>query len=457
MAIVTRQCNESEACEATNAQTDNRCDEFSTPTASDNEQEAAGIEDEDGDIFGIDALDSVSGDDMIFEQDTVGGNSDTRGAFRCTERGVPENTPFKSSYFMAIPETKPQEHVFLKAHVSARSKNNESIFETSDGEDFETHGPELVDSSSDEEPEEDAEVENFYSEDDDDDDDAFTMDKVITACKRNAETNTTETASLASYVGLPHVTDDDRPGIVNHEHATGSPKSKRHTNRQSRKVKARNDKIDRCIVLHLVGSVFYMCISAVIVATAAKIAEDSRFKKLEDEWDLLTFDQPGIKKRKTWATRVKEAKQTIMKMFAIQRGFTVDSGAADHVIPRGWIAFIHILESIGSRMGVTYIAANGSRINSEGEQRVPFMTREGSWMEIVFQVARVNKPLLSVSKLIDSDMRVVFDKSGSYIYNKLTGDIVRVKRERGVFVLEAFVERDPNKPTNLDSGFKRQD
>ena len=56
-------------------------------------------------------------------------------------------------------------------------------------------------------------------------------------------------------------------------------------------------------------------------------------------------------------------------------------------------------------------------------------------MELVFQVAKVNKPLLSVSKLTDGDMRVVFDKGGSYLYNTKTDDIVRIKRERGVFVL----------------------
>ena len=135
----------------------------------------------------------------------------------------------------------------------------------------------------------------------------------------------------------------------------------------------------------------------------------------------------------------------------------MDSGAADHAIPRGWITFIAIVESLVSRMGVTYVAANGSTINNEGEQRVPFMTREGSWMEIIFQVARVNKPLLSVSKLIDDDIRVMFDKEGSYLYNKRTDDIVRIKRERGVFVLESFVSQNPKKPVNPDSVFRRQD
>ena len=78
-------------------------------------------------------------------------------------------------------------------------------------------------------------------------------------------------------------------------------------------------------------------------------------------------------------------------------------------------------------------------------------------MEIEFQGAKISKPLLSASKLIESEMRVVFDKSGSYIYNKVTGDIVRIKRERGVFVLEAFTNEDPARGAKAQQGFSRHD
>ena len=88
-------------------------------------------------------------------------------------------------------------------------------------------------------------------------------------------------------------------------------------------------------------------------------------------------------------------------------------------------------------------------------------------MEVVFQAAKINKPLPSVSKLIDSDMRVGFDRERSYIYiyiyiyiyvyNETTGDIIRIKRERGVFVLEAFTHHDPAKSADTRSGFTRHD
>ena len=61
--------------------------------------------------------------------------------------------------------------------------------------------------------------------------------------------------------------------------------------------------------------------------------------------------------------------------------------------------------------------------------------------------------------LVKDGMRVVFDDTGSYIYNKTTGEIMRLKQERGVFVLEAWVEHDPSQARipNADSSFSRRE
>ena len=61
----------------------------------------------------------------------------------------------------------------------------------------------------------------------------------------------------------------------------------------------------------------------------------------------------------------------------------------------------------------------------------------------LFQIAKANKPLLAVSKLIDMDYRVIFDKDGSYVMSKRGGPVMRLRRERGVFVLDAWVNQDP--------------
>ena len=53
----------------------------------------------------------------------------------------------------------------------------------------------------------------------------------------------------------------------------------------------------------------------------------------------------------------------------------------------------------------------------------------------------MNKPLVSVSKLIDDGWRVVFDEEASYIEHKRTGNTINIRRERGVFVVDAFVDQ----------------
>ena len=57
-------------------------------------------------------------------------------------------------------------------------------------------------------------------------------------------------------------------------------------------------------------------------------------------------------------------------------------------------------------------------------------------------MAKVNKPLASVGKLLDTGHRVVLDEDGSYVLNTRTRDIMRIRRERGVFVLDVWLAQD---------------
>ena len=108
---------------------------------------------------------------------------------------------------------------------------------------------------------------------------------------------------------------------------------------------------------------------------------------------------------------------------AIPRGITIDSGAAESVIPMNWLPQFPRVTGTAAMEGVGYIAATGERIPNEGEQRVSFVTREGQKKGMVFHVAPVNKPLGSVSKIVRKGHRVVFDEGpgASYILNKQDG------------------------------------
>ena len=83
---------------------------------------------------------------------------------------------------------------------------------------------------------------------------------------------------------------------------------------------------------------------------------------------------------------------------------------------------------------------------NRGEQKVKFLTRDGVWATLLFQIAGINKPLVSVSKLIDEGWRVIFDADGSYLLHKQTGKRIAMDRTRGVFTIDAYVEPEDRQP-----------
>ena len=86
-----------------------------------------------------------------------------------------------------------------------------------------------------------------------------------------------------------------------------------------------------------------------------------------------------------------------------------------------------------------FIAANGETIPNYGELRVPIVTREKTLRGICFQAAGVSKGLLSVDKMNESGHTVVFDGDNSYIAHKQTGEINRLRREDGNFMMDIWV------------------
>ena len=144
-----------------------------------------------------------------------------------------------------------------------------------------------------------------------------------------------------------------------------------------------------------------------------------------------------------------KVKRKLMSMIKIKKGLSVDSGAADLVIPIGWLLMFLVVKSIGSIRGLHYVAADGTRIPNVGQQLVKFMTLDGTWTELLFQIAAINNALVSVSKLNEAGYKVVFDENNSYIMHKKTKRVIKMKKENGVFVIDAYV------PKKLETGFSR--
>jgi hypothetical protein len=115
-------------------------------------------------------------------------------------------------------------------------------------------------------------------------------------------------------------------------------------------------------------------------------------------------------------------------------------------MPLGWLAWIVVTASLGSMRGLHYVSASGNRLPNKGEQKVKFLTRDGIWATLLFQVAGINKPLVSVSRLIDEGWRVVFDDEGSYLMHKKSKKMIHIDRTKGVFTVDAYVEPEDSKP-----------
>lgn len=149
------------------------------------------------------------------------------------------------------------------------------------------------------------------------------------------------------------------------------------------------------------------------------------------------------------------------RRFKMARGITVDSGAHDNVMPkkliRGKFNKGTVRPSAASRAGVHYVACNNGRIPNEGEFDFKFHTEEKASMSWTFQIAEVNKALAAVSALVDSRHRVIFDQDDetgadcSFIIDKSTGHSTKMRRERNVWVVDAYVDED------LDLDFARQE
>ena len=132
------------------------------------------------------------------------------------------------------------------------------------------------------------------------------------------------------------------------------------------------------------------------------------------------------------------------------RGIAVDSGAADPVMPRRVVRGRgnKIRPSKASGAGVHYVSATANRIRNEGETGLHFDTDDGQKLNWTFQIAEVNKVLESVSYLVDHNHRVVFDsdldtgEDVSFITNKTNGESKQMRRDRNVWVIDAFIDDD---------------
>ena len=75
------------------------------------------------------------------------------------------------------------------------------------------------------------------------------------------------------------------------------------------------------------------------------------------------------------------------------------------------------------------------------ERHLPMMTKENTKRSTKVQVAEVSRPLASVKRICEAGHVVVFDEDGSFIFNKMTGEINQLREESGNYMFDVWIPR----------------
>ena len=113
---------------------------------------------------------------------------------------------------------------------------------------------------------------------------------------------------------------------------------------------------------------------------------------------------------------------------------TIDSGAADSVLPRDML--VSEFPLLPKQEGIRFVAANGNVIGNYGRRNLAFQTKgRGGVNCMTFHVTDVKKPLASVSKMAEKGSSVHFTPNGSYIQGP-KGERIELVQEGGVYVMD---------------------
>ena len=112
-------------------------------------------------------------------------------------------------------------------------------------------------------------------------------------------------------------------------------------------------------------------------------------------------------------------------------------------MPARLCSHISVLATEDSRRGMEYEVANGETIPNVGERHCLLMTEDSaSAKSIVFQVADIHKPLLSVSRCADLGFQCVLGKYGGQLVDEQTGEVIPLHRRGNLYVMRAWVREN---------------
>ena len=123
-----------------------------------------------------------------------------------------------------------------------------------------------------------------------------------------------------------------------------------------------------------------------------------------------------------------------------------DSGALEHVAAHTDAPKYRVEESAGSRAGQHLVGAGGHNMANRGQMRLNMRAnngRKGRDVRTTFQVARVTRPLMSVSKICDAVMSMKLSSTMAAIEDANDKEFCRFFRKGGSYIA-SMKFRNPN-------------
>ncbi len=113
---------------------------------------------------------------------------------------------------------------------------------------------------------------------------------------------------------------------------------------------------------------------------------------------------------------------------------TLDTGATVHAADRLDFPGCFVVESAGSKAGQHFQAAGGKLIPNEGQAHIQLFA-EGIEMAMTVQIAKITRPLLSVTKMTESgEISVLCKKDEALVQNSKGKTLARFHRKGGLYV-----------------------
>ena len=123
----------------------------------------------------------------------------------------------------------------------------------------------------------------------------------------------------------------------------------------------------------------------------------------------------------------------------------LDRGCTDNVCHQGDVPGYVIEASAGSRCGQGFLVGNGERVPNTGQAHLSLQTDGNikNALKTTFQIAKVSRPLMSVGRLCDVGLKVVFDENHARVLDKDGYEACVFERQSGGVYIARFRLKKP--------------